>query len=91
MKIKAVIVDDEQVARDVLENYLTKYCPVVELLGKAQHIKEAVPMIQELQPQLVFLDVEMPYGNAFDVLEACSGQQFETIFVTAYSEYSIKA
>jgi len=91
MKIKAVIVDDELIAREVLENYLKKYCPVVEVIGKAQHIKEAVPMIKSLQPQLVFLDVEMPYGNAFDVLEACQDQQFETIFITAYSEYSLRA
>lgn len=91
MKIKAVIVDDETIAREVLENYLKKYCPVVEVIGQAQHIKEAVPMIRSLQPQLVFLDVEMPYGNAFDVLEACQDQQFETIFITAYSEYSLRA
>lgn len=91
MKIKAVIVDDELIAREVLANYLAKYCPVVEVTGQAQHIKEAVPMIQSLHPQLVFLDVEMPYGNAFDVLEACQGQQFETVFITAYSEYSLRA
>jgi len=91
MKIKAVIVDDELIAREVLENYLAKYCPVVEVVGQAQHIKEAVPMIRSLQPQLVFLDVEMPYGNAFDVLEACQDQQFETVFITAYSEYSLRA
>jgi two-component system, LytTR family, response regulator len=91
MKIKAVIVDDELIAREVLENYLKKYCPVVDVVGQAQHIKEAVPLIQSLQPQLVFLDVEMPHGNAFDVLEACQDQQFETIFITAYSEYSLRA
>jgi two-component system LytT family response regulator len=91
MKIKSIIVDDELIARNVLENYLGKYCPVVEVIGYAQHIKEAVPMIKSLQPQLVFLDVEMPFGNAFDILEACQDQQFETIFVTAYAEYSLKA
>jgi two-component system LytT family response regulator len=91
MKIKAVIVDDEAIARTVLQNYLAKYCPVVEVLGKAEHIKEAVPMIQSVKPDLVFLDVEMPFGNAFDVLEACGEQVFETIFITAYSEYSMKA
>lgn len=91
MKIRSIIVDDESIARDVLGNYLKKYCPIIELIGEAQHIKEAVPMIKELQPQLVFLDVEMPFGNAFDILEACSNQQFETIFITAYSEYSLKA
>ncbi len=91
MKIKSIIVDDESIAREVLENYLKKYCPIVEVIGQAQNIKEAVPMIQSLQPQLVFLDVEMPFGNAFDILEACTDQKFETIFITAYAEYSLKA
>jgi two-component system LytT family response regulator len=90
-KIKSVIVEDELAAREVLKNYLSKYCPQVEVVGEAQNIKEAVPMLHELQPQLVFLDVEMPFGNAFDVLEACKDVQFETIFVTAFSEYSLKA
>lgn len=90
-KIKSVIVEDETAAREVLKNYLQKYCPQIEVVGEAQNYKEAVPMLHELQPQLVFLDVEMPFGNAFDVLEACKDLQFETIFVTAFSEYSLKA
>jgi two-component system, LytTR family, response regulator len=90
-KIKSVIVEDELGAREVLKNYLSKYCPQVEIIGEAQNINEAVPMLHELQPQLVFLDVEMPFGNAFDVLEACKDLHFETIFVTAFSEYSLKA
>ncbi len=90
-KIKSVIVEDELGAREVLKNYLGKYCPQVEVVGEAQNIKEAVPMLHELNPQLVFLDVEMPFGNAFDVLEACKDLHFETIFVTAFSEYSLKA
>lgn len=91
MKIKAVIVDDERIAREVLRNYLTKYCPQVELLGEAQNIKEAVPLIAETRPQLVFLDVEMPFGNAFDVLEATREYSYETIFITAFSQYSLQA
>ncbi len=91
MKIRAVIVDDEQIARNVLRNYLTKYCPQVQILGEAENIREAVPLIAETKPQLVFLDVEMPYGNAFDVLEATKEYHFETIFITAFSEYSLKA
>ena len=90
-KIKSVIVEDETAAREVLKNYLNKYCPQVEIIGEAANIKEAVPLLHELEPQLVFLDVEMPFGNAFDVLEACKDLQFETIFVTAFSEYSLKA
>jgi len=90
-KIRSVIVEDEPAAREVLRNYLSKYCPQVEIVGEAQNSREAVPLLHQLQPQLVFLDVEMPFGNAFDVLEACGDLYFETIFVTAFSEYSLKA
>lgn len=90
-KIRSVIVEDEMAAREALKNYLGKYCPQIEIIGEAQNIKEAVPLLHETLPQLVFLDVEMPFGNAFDVLEACKDVQFETIFVTAFSEYSLKA
>lgn len=54
-------------------------------------ISGAIPLLHELEPQLVFLDVEMPFGNAFDVLDGCRDIYFETIFVTAYSEYSLRA
>lgn len=91
MKITAVIVDDEKIARDVLRNYLMKYCPQVQLVGEAENIREAVPLIAENLPQLVFLDVEMPFGNAFDVLEATKEFQYETIFITAFSQYSLQA
>lgn len=90
-KIRSVIVEDETAAREVLKNYLRKYCPQVDVIGEAANIKEAVPLLHEVTPQLVFLDVEMPFGNAFDVLEACKDLEFETIFVTAFSEYSLKA
>lgn len=90
-KIKCVIVEDESAAREVLKNYLSKYCPQVEIIGEAYHGKEAIPILHKLEPQLVLLDVEMPFGNAFDVLEACKDLYFETIFVTAFSEYSLRA
>lgn len=90
-KIRSVIVEDETASRKALKDYLKKYCPQVEVIGEAQNIKEAVPLLHETKPQLVFLDVEMPFGNAFDVLEACQDIHFETIFVTAFSEYSLKA
>lgn len=83
--------EDEAAARAALRAYLSKYCPQVTLVGEAQDIREAVPLIEQERPQLVFLDVEMPFGNAFDVLEACAHIPFESIFVTAYSEYALKA
>lgn len=91
MSIKSVIIEDEQAAREVLKSYLVKYCPQVELVGEAHNSKEGIALIQQVRPQLVFLDVEMPFGNAFDVLEGCKDHQFETIFVTAFSEYSLRA
>ncbi len=91
MKISAVIIDDELVAREVLKKYLIKYCPQIELIGEAENIHEAVPLILNQKPELVFLDVEMPYGNAFDVLDATKAHHFETIFITAFSEYSLQA
>ena len=90
-KIKAVIVEDEAAAVAALQNYIQKFCPQVQVIGTAQNSKEAIEVLHQLQPQLVFLDVEMPFGNAFDVLDGCQDLQFETIFVTAFSEYSLKA
>lgn len=90
-KVTCVLVEDESAAREALRNYLGKYCPQVELIGEAVDYREAVPLLHERKPQLVFLDVEMPFGNAFDVLEACKELEFETIFVTAFSEYSLRA
>lgn len=90
-KITSVIVEDEAAATAALQNYLKKFCPQVEVTGTAQNSREAIKLLHELQPQLVFLDVEMPFGNAFDVLEGCQDLRFETIFVTAFSEYSLRA
>lgn len=90
-KIRTVIVEDESAAREVLKTYLGKYCPQVEVIGEATDSREAIPLLHELEPQLVFLDVEMPFGNAFDVLEGCKDLSFETIFATAFSEYSLRA
>ena len=90
-EIKSIIVEDENAAREALKSYISKYCPQIEIVGEAENAKNAVELIHQLNPQLVFLDVEMPFGNAFDVLENCKNIYFETIFVTAYSEYSLRA
>lgn len=91
MKIKAIIVEDEAVSREILRNYLGKYCPNVTLLGEASNINDAYDLIQQHEVDLVFLDVEMPFGNAFDLLEKVEDRRFETVFVTAYDHYAIEA
>lgn len=91
MKLKAIIVEDEKASRDILNSYLKKYCPAVEVLGEASNVEEALVLIRNTELDLVFLDVEMPYGNAFDLLEKVGDFDFETIFVTAYNHYAIEA
>jgi len=91
MKLKAIIVEDEQLSRDILRNYIEKYCPNVQLLGEASNIEDAYKLIQKHELDLVFLDVEMPFGNAFDLLEKVENRTFETVFVTAYDQYAIEA
>ncbi len=91
MKLNAIIVEDEAVSRDILRNYLGKYCPNVNLVGEASNIEEAYDLIQNNSLDLVFLDVEMPFGNAFDLLDKIEDRTFETVFVTAYDHYAIDA
>lgn len=91
MKLHAIIVEDEEVSRQILKNYIKKYCPNIKVLGEAGTIEEAYNLIQQNTLDLVFLDVEMPYGNAFDLLEKVENRTFETIFVTAYDHYAIEA
>lgn len=91
MKLKTIIVEDEANSREILRNYLTKYCSSVELVAEAGTIKEGLAEIEKHVPDLVFLDVEMPFGNAFDLLEQLPNRTFETVFVTAYNQYAIDA
>jgi len=91
MILNAIIVEDEANSREILKNYLVKYCPDVNLLGEAASIQEGLSLINTNNPDLVFLDVEMPFGNAFDLLDKLPDRTFETVFVTAYDQYAMDA
>ena len=91
MKLKAIIVEDEETSRRILKNYLKKYCPKVTVVGEAENINEGLILIRNNDLDLVFLDVEMPYGNAFDLLEKVGDINFQTVFVTAYNNYAMDA
>ena len=91
MKLNAILVEDEANSREILRNYLAKYCVEVNLLGEAASIQEGLELIKNNDLDLVFLDVEMPFGNAFDLLDQVPERAFETVFVTAYNEYAIDA
>jgi two-component system, LytTR family, response regulator len=89
--LKAIIVDDEKPSREALSNYINEYCPGVEIVAECKSAKAAYKSIMEYQPQLVFLDIEMPRGNGFDLLKMFKTIPFKVIFVTAFSEYAIQA
>jgi two-component system LytT family response regulator len=91
MKLRSIIVEDEKTSRDILHNYLSKYCPNVSVIGEASNVEEALVLIRNNDLDVVFLDVEMPYGNAFDLLDKVGDRTFETVFVTAYNHYAIEA
>ena len=88
MSLKAILVEDETNSREILRNYINKYCPSIDLVGEAASIKEALVLIENNILDLVFLDVEMPFGNAFDLLDQLPDRTFETVFVTAYDHYA---
>ncbi|WP_308991385.1 LytTR family DNA-binding domain-containing protein [Mariniflexile litorale] len=91
MKLTSIIVEDEETSREILKNYLEKYCPNVSVIGEASNVEEALILIRNNDLDVVFLDVEMPYGNAFDLLDKVGDINFETIFVTAYNHYAMDA
>lgn len=88
-KIRAAIVDDEELARQVLAEYLAAH-PDVEVAAQCANGFEAVKAIAELKPDLVFLDIQMPKLDGFEVLELV-GSGTEVVFVTAYDNYAIRA
>ncbi|MDH5474353.1 MAG: LytTR family DNA-binding domain-containing protein [Cyclobacteriaceae bacterium] len=89
--INAIVIDDERKGRNLLANVISKYCPEVEVIGEAENIKKAYEVINNTHPDLVFLDIEMPNGNGFDLLKKFSDINFDIIFTTAYDHYAIKA
>ncbi len=89
--IKAIIVDDEERARSLLQKLLMDYCRNVEVIASCPNVPDAVIQINRLNPDVVFLDIEMPDYSGFELLSFFSEVNFEIIFVTAYNEYAVKA
>jgi len=91
MKLRAILVDDEEKALKILEIKIKKFFPEIKIIATEQSPVDAISSIEEQKPDLVFLDIEMPYLNGFDVLKRFEKPNFEIIFVTAYSSYAIEA
>ncbi len=90
-KIKAILIDDEAKALEGLQIKVNKYFPEIEIVAMCSNPKKAVETINNEQPDLVFIDIEMPVLSGFDVLAKINNPTFEIIFVTAYNNYAIEA
>jgi two-component system LytT family response regulator len=90
--IKAVHIEDEPGNIKLLQELLTAHCASAILLqGNARTVKDGIELIQKVKPELVFLDIELNQGNAFELLEQLKPIRFEVIFITAFNEYAVRA
>jgi len=89
--IKTLIIEDELKSREMLAAIIQKNCPELIVSGLAANVDEGVSMIKDLRPDLVFLDISMPDGSGFDLLERAAGYKFELIFATASDQHAIRA
>ena len=92
MKLRALIVDDEEFARKNLIMMLEEYCPEIEVIGEASRKEQAKAIIESSEPDVVFLDIRMPSGaEGFELLEEIENKNFLVVFVTAFKDYAIRA
>ncbi|WP_066757297.1 LytR/AlgR family response regulator transcription factor [Crocinitomix algicola] len=92
MKLKAIVVDDEDLARKNLTMLLNEFCEDVEVIGDAGNITDAKDVIESTNPDVVFLDIRMPSGSeGFDLLESIENRNFLVVFVTAFKDYALRA
>lgn len=92
MKLRALVVDDEEFARKNLTMLLEEYCPEVEVIGEASRKDQAKAIIESSNPDVVFLDIRMPSGaEGFELLEEIENKDFLVVFVTAFKDYAIRA
>jgi two-component system LytT family response regulator len=90
-KIKTIIVEDEHKSLLTLQTLLERYCPEIRVIGTGNCVEAGIQVIEELKPELVFLDIAMPDGDAFDLLNRIGKVEFEIIFITAYNDFALKA
>ena len=92
MKLKAIVVDDEEFARKNLTMLLNEFCPEIEVVGEASGKNEAKKVIQDTNPDVVFLDIRMPSGaEGFELLDEIENKNFLVVFVTAFKDYAVRA
>ena len=90
-KIRAILVDDEIKNNELLNIYLEKYCPIIDVVGISTTVEDAIQKINELRPKLVFLDIVLQDGTGFDVLDGINYDDYSAVFITAFQEYAVTA
>src|SRR4249919_198963 len=91
MKLKAIIIDDEERSRESLKQKILLHCADVEIIAECENGEQGLTFIEEKKPDIVFLDIEMPRMNGFTMLQKLNNRNFELIFTTAYDHYAIRA
>jgi two-component system, LytTR family, response regulator len=89
--IKAILIDDETSCTEVLRWQIETYCPSLEIVGECNQPDEAIEKIRQLNPDVIFLDIEMPGMNAFEMLNILKPFEFQVIFTTAYNQFAQQA
>lgn len=90
-KINAILVDDDFQNLELLKFFLTKFCPLINIVGQANNVEDSITLINTLSPQVIYLDIQLHEKNAFEILDSIDFSEIEIIFVTAYSDYALKA
>jgi two-component system LytT family response regulator len=88
---KALIIDDENRTRDLIAKMINSFGLNIEAFPIGENVQSGIKAIEEMNPDIVFLDIQMPDGTGFDVLKAVKNKNFEVVFITAHEEFAIKA
>src|SRR4051812_5421182 len=89
--LRAIVIDDIETIRKKNIAVIKANCPIISVIGQADSVETGIKQIQQLSPDIVFLDVEMPDGTGFDLLQRLSPINFKVIFITGYEDFAIKA
>jgi two-component system LytT family response regulator len=90
-KFKTLVIDDDRQIRLLLENLITKKLPQLDLLGSAESVEQGIKLIDQHQPELVFLDIGFPDGDGFEIIDKAKHKDYEIIFISSHDQFAMKA